>query len=156
MKNTHKYLYLVFLAATGLFLSACSAKQQPSTSTVFHAKADGKLKQKAVLLHKKMEAAQRTLTEDQRAIDRLREQLCDAELNAIESKIESLENQWRSHPQRLIGQHRDISYLFLDERETLNRIIRMGPDSLRAQSLLDRVLQLITQVSDSAPLTGSL
>jgi hypothetical protein len=42
----------------------------------------------------------------------------------------------------------EFSKLFFDERETLNRIIQKGPNVQRAQTLLDRVLQLITQLSE--------
>jgi hypothetical protein len=135
------------LAATALLFS-CSV-EKPTAAPIFYEKVDAKLKQRALLLQKKLDAAQRTLTEDQRSIDRLREQLCNAELNAVESKIQIMENQWQANPQRMVVLHNDISHFFINDRETLSQIIRNGPDSLRAQSLLDRVLQLITQVSDS-------
>lgn len=140
---------LVFPLATALFLSSCSAPQQSSFQAIFQPHADPKLKQKAIVLQKKLDKAQHTLSENQLTIDRLRSQLCEAELNAIESSIESFESRWRSDPQKLIQSlHRDVPNLFLDERESLSRIIRLGPDSRRAQVLLDRVLQLITQLSD--------
>jgi hypothetical protein len=135
-----------------LLFSACSVKQQASKQAVFHPQADIKLKQKAAIFQKKLEKAQRTLSEDEKTIERLRSQLCEAELNAIESKLESFESQWKSNPQRLIQSIRpEFSKIFLDERETLSRIIHAGPDVHRARVLLDRVLQLITQLSDSVP-----
>ena len=144
-----------FLVALLLFCSACTAKQQVSLQTAFHPQGDVKLKQKAILLQKKLDKAQRTLSEDEQTIERLRSELCDAELNAIESKVESFESQWRGNPQRLIQSIRpEFPKLFLSERETLSRIIHKGPDIRRAQALLDRVLQLITQLSDSVPLSG--
>lgn len=134
--------------------SACSVKHEASLPTAFHSQGDAKLRAKAALLQKKLETAQRTLSEDEQTIERLRVQLCEAELKAIESKVASFESQWRSNPQRLIQSVRpEFSKLFLEERETLSRIIHGGIDAQRAQALLDRVLQLITQLSDSVPLS---
>lgn len=141
------------LLASGLFFcSACSIGQQASSQIVYHPQGDIRLKQKAALLQKKLDKAQHTLSEDEKTIERLRLQLCEAELNAIESKVKSFESQWLSNPQRLIQSVRpEFSKLFLEERETLSRIIHGGADVQRAQALLDRVLQLITQLSDSGP-----
>lgn len=102
------------------------------------------------MLQKKLEKAKRTLSEEEQAIDKLRSQLCDAELNAIESKVDVFEKKWKSDPARLMqAPRRDIANLFIEDREVLTRIIQVGPDTMRAQVLLDRILQLITQMSDS-------
>ena len=159
MKDINYKIELFFksclLAAGFVMCFSCGVKQQTSLQSVFHPQGDVKLKQKAVLLQKKLDKAQRTLSEDEKAIGRLRTQLCEAELNAIESKLEIFESQWRTNPQRLIkGLRAEFSKLFLDEREALSRIIHGGTDVRRAQALLDRVLQLITQLSDSESLTA--
>jgi hypothetical protein len=143
------------LLAAMFVCSSCGVSKQASLQTVFHPQGDSKLRQKAALLQKKLDNAQRTLSEDEKTIERLRSQLCDAELNAIESKVESFENQWRTNPQRLIQCVRpEFAKVFLDEREALSRIIHKGPDVRRAQALLDRVLQLITQLSDAVPISA--
>ncbi|MBF8262919.1 MAG: hypothetical protein HW387_584 [Parachlamydiales bacterium] len=135
-----------------LFLCACSARQEPSALAVFHEPTDIRLKQKALLLQKKLSKAQHALTEDERAIERLRSLLCEAELNAIEAKVESFEKKWHTEPHRITQSLRkEVPCLFHEERATLSRIIRGGPDIFRAQVLLDRILQLITQLSDSVP-----
>ena len=138
-----------------LLLAACSAKQQSNAQAAFYRpQVNHKLKGKAVVLQKKLASAERTLKEDQSTIEHLRGAVCDAELNAIESQIENLEMKWRSDPQKVAQSlRREVSVLLLDERETLNRIITNGPDVTRAQVLLDRILQLITQMSDSASIT---
>jgi hypothetical protein len=155
MKRTVHNLGVGALAvsfAGALFFSNCSAPKQTAFQPVFQPHADPRLKQKAIVLQKKLDKAQHTLSENQQTLDRLRSQLCEAELNAIESSIESFESRWRSDPQKLMQSlRRDVPNLFLDERESLSRIIRSGPDSARAQDLLDRVLQLITQLSDYSP-----
>lgn len=130
--------------------TACSQKHEASTQSVVHYQVDPKLKQKAVTLQKKLGRAERTLSEDQQSIDRLRHQLCEAELNFIESKLENLEKKWKVDPQRLIQSARaHVSNLFIEEREVLIRIIQRGPETSRAQVLLDRILQLITEMSNS-------
>ena len=133
-------------------LASCTAKQQGNTQAAFfHPQVNHKLKGKAAVLQKKLSNAERALLEDQSAIERLRSQVCDAELNAIESQIDNLEQKWRSDPQKIAQSlKREVSVLLLEERETLNRIIQNGPEVRRSQVLLDRILQLITQVSDSA------
>ncbi len=133
-------------------LAACTAKQQSNAQAAFfRPQVNHKLKGKAVVLQKKLASAERSLLEDQSAIERLRSQVCDAELNAIESQINTIEQKWKSDPQKIAQSlRREVSVLFLDERETLTRIIQNGPDVMRAQVLLDRILQLITQVSDSS------
>jgi|GEM_PF-3450261 len=144
------FIRTVLLSCSASFLClGCSIKHQGGSQTAFYSQSDSKLRQKATFLQKKLEKAQRTLSEDEKSIERIRAQLCEAELNAIESKVESFENQWRTDPQRLIQSIRpEFSKVFFEERETLNRIIRIGIDIPRAQTLLDRVLLLITELSD--------
>lgn len=146
--STHFYKYIL----PCLMLASCTAaKSQPASVSVYTAGSQ-KLKQKAVVLQKKLEKAKRTLSEEEQAIDKLRSQLCDAELNAIESKVDVFEKKWKSDPSRLMQSPRhDISNLFIEDREILTRIIQVGPDTMRAQILLDRILQMITQISDFVP-----
>lgn len=145
-----KKINLSFSGCLGiLFFCACSARQESNAPVAFHWQNNQKLKQKALLLQKKLDQAQRTLSKDEQAIQRLRVQVCEAELNAIEAKVESLEKKWKSDPQRFaIAMKKEIPGLFQEERETIGRIIQEGSGSLRAHLLLNRILQLITQLSD--------
>jgi hypothetical protein len=138
-----------------LLLASCTTKQISNQPAAIRLLPDYKLKQKAVVLQQKLSKAEHALCEDQEAIRRLRSQVCDAELKAIESQINNLEQKWISDPRRVAqGLRPEVSHLFLEERETLSRIIQTGPDSVRAQVLLDRILQLITQLSDSVNISG--
>jgi hypothetical protein len=115
-----------------------------------HSQPERKFKQKAQVMRKKLTKAEQALAEEQKTIELMRSELFDAELNAIESQVERLEKRWKHNPASLtMLMQCDIAKLFLDERETLNRMIRANENTLRAQNLLDRILQLITQLSSS-------
>lgn len=150
MNYLTKIIILVFI------FSACTPKQpMPAHAVIFHRPTDSKLTQRVINLQKKLNNAQKTLSEDQQDIERLRAQLGEAKLNSIESQIVFFEKKWRNEPQRLIqSTRREISSLMLDEREQLSHMIQEGTNEARAQMLLDRILQLITQLSDSAAISG--
>ena len=84
--------------------------------------------------------AELALLRDQAEVDRLRMQLYDEELTFIETRIGIFE---KNPPASL------DPVLFKKDRETLHRIIQTGPFAVRATDLLDRILFLITQVSDA-------
>ena len=136
-------------------LQLCScAINEPGSVVFLHPQPDRKFKQKAVFLQKKLAKAEQTLVQDQQTIEEMRQKLSGAQLDAIESQVERLENRWRQDPScsSLLMRH-EISRLFLDEREALSRMIQSGSNALRAQVLLDRILQLITQMSDSVAIS---
>ena len=109
-----------------------------------------KQKHKAALLQKKLAVAERKLQETQEETDRLRQALCEAELNAIETDLDQLEQKWQTSPEQLATSLRgEAPSLFLEERQMLHTIIDLDQSSMRAQFLLDRFLQLITQLSDT-------
>lgn len=139
------YIYVIAL----LFLPACSAKQQGGSQTIFQPQSDRKQKQKVIVLEKKLSLAEKTLLQQQVEVEAIRVHLCEAELDVIESELRHVEQRWQTDPARLVQSFRQgISDLFLEERERLHRIIQSGPAVHRAQNLLDRILQLITQISD--------
>ncbi len=107
-------------------------------------------KQKVAILQRKLTSAQHALLEDQEEVEKLRMQLCDAQLEAVNAKISSVEEKWQMDPDRLVKSIGfQTSSLFLEEREVLHEIIQSGPQSVRAQELLDRILQMITQLSNA-------
>jgi hypothetical protein len=135
-----------------VFLCACSIKHESDSFAEVRWQNDQKLKQKVLVLQKKLQKAEKTLSEDGRAIQQLRVQIYNAQLNAIEAKVECFEKKWQSDPQRLaMTLKKERSNLFEEERQMISLIIQDGFDSLRAQVLLDRILLLITQISDSIP-----
>lgn len=131
-------------------LAACSYQADIQNAFSIQSSADRKQKQKVLFLQKKLLVAEREFLREQEDLEALRNALCDAQLSLIESELERLENRWRSDPAELTSAFFcDAPLLLFEEREQLYRIIQAGPDVPRAQNLLDRILQMITQVSDS-------
>jgi DNA repair exonuclease SbcCD ATPase subunit len=130
-----------------LLLTSCTVKQ--GSDAAFEWPVDRKQRQKIAFYHKKLESAERALSKTQEEVDLLRHQIWQAELKAIETQVKALEERWKGDPYGLSRQLADVSLLFIDERETLHRITQDSPFAPHAQQLLDRILQLITQLSDS-------
>ena len=106
-------------------------------------------KHKAALLQKKLAIAEKKLQDSQEEANKLRLALCEAELNVIETDLDLLEEKWQANPMQLAVSLRGAApNLFLEEREALYAIIDLDRSSTRAQFLLDRFLQLMTQLSD--------
>ncbi len=144
MKN---YVFILL----SLFVTSCSVRDQMAAQTSFLSGYDRKQKQKVIVLQKKMEIAERTLAKYEDDVDFLRGQLCDAQLESIESQIAHLERRWQIDPVSLSQVlYEETSRLFLEERETLYQILQTGISVHRAQNLIDRILQLITQINDCA------
>lgn len=139
-----------FLALV-LFLSSCSVRDQMIANHSFLSGSDRKQKQKVVVLQKKLELAERTLAKNQAEVVDLRGLLYDAQLDSIESRVAILERKWQIDPMALSqALYQETARLFLEEREILYQILQAGVAIHRAQSLIDRILQLITQINDCA------
>lgn len=132
-----------------LFLFSCTATQEIAREAGFQSPVDRKQKQKVVFLSKKLAQKEKELLKEQEETDLLRLHLSEAELDLIEQQLEQLEAKWQENPRRLKEtiQSREPD-LFQDEREKLYHLIQSGPYSYRARGLLDRILQLITQLGD--------
>lgn len=113
-----------------------------------------KQKQKIALLEKKLEFAEREKKEHEAEVLALQERLQEAKVALVRKLLEEYERE-------VVRLHEDptkyakflqleMSELFLKERETLHQVIRKGlcPASLEAQTVLDRILRLITELSD--------
>ncbi len=98
-----------------------------------------KQKQKIALLQKKLEIAEREHEKVQSEVERLALEIERAQISLIRRQLDKYE-QSSEKP----------SSLFLDERDALYRIIQTGPSpsSFEAQVELDRILRLITALSD--------
>jgi hypothetical protein len=115
----------------------------------FQSQEDRKQKQKVILLAKRLAHKEKELLREQEETDSLRLHLSEAELDLIELELGQLEKKWEENPRRLKETVKSGNVdLFLDEREKLYRFIQSGPYSYRARALLDRILQLITQLGD--------
>jgi len=107
-----------------------------------------KQKQKIALLQKKLQIAEKQQVKLKGEIERLSDEMRETELAYIRKQIDDYEDLIRKTPSKKAGF--SGSDLFLEEREKLHRIIQRGESVFEAQIVLDRILQLITELSDQA------
>jgi hypothetical protein len=114
-----------------------------SLTDVAQGPAPKKQKQKIVALQKKLDAAEKEQRKAELEVDRLSTEIHKAQLNLVRKQVDEWE--------KLIRQGKPIHPdSFSPERELLHRMIQDGPSpsSFDAQIELDRVLRLITELSD--------
>ncbi len=113
-----------------------------------------KQKQKIIVLQKKLKSAQKEELQVKELVASLCSEIEEAELGLVRKEICRMEHflmQLQDSPQGLAkGAQIDVSTLFLQEREILERLIESGPSpvALEAQGLLERALRMITLLSD--------
>lgn len=132
-------LALSFLVLTGCFF-------HPSIDAPV-ALAPGKQKQKVALLQKKLIAAEKAREKAASEVETLQDLVNAAELALILSQIATYEQQLTKHS---VHPQLEASTLFLKEREALHQMIQSGPSpaAFEAQVVLDRILRMITALSD--------
>lgn len=99
-----------------------------------------KMKQKIAVLQKKLDSAEKEYNQAKEEVEKLSDEINEMQLALIRSKVDKYEKK----------NEKDTS-LFLDEREQLYKIIQTGPSpaAFDAQVELDRILRIITEVSDN-------
>jgi CRISPR/Cas system CMR subunit Cmr6 (Cas7 group RAMP superfamily) len=122
-------------------LSACS---YPHTSDPIVMHSAKRQKQKLMVLQKKLESAEKQQSKVSNEIDFIREEVQQLELAIIRTAVESCEEKLNSYQEIPPN-------LFLAERETLHKLIQSGPSpsSFEAQVVLDQILRIITNLSES-------
>jgi len=105
-----------------------------------------KQKQKIALLQKKLHLAEKEHKKLKAHIDRLSDDMRETELAYIRKQIDAFEDLIRKQPSKKADF--DNAELFLEEREKLHRMIQSSESTYEAQIVLDRILQLITELSD--------
>lgn len=124
--------FILFLLLTGCFSSNEQAfvVQGPSAK---------KQKQKIAVLQKKLEQAEKEQKKVEDEVERLASEIDQVQLSLIRKQVDKYEKKNEKSPS-----------LFLEERESLYRMIQSGPSpsSFEAQVELDRILRLITELSD--------
>lgn len=115
-----------------------------------------KQKQKIALLQKKLKVAEKHQRQAQEEVERLSSEMEKTQLALIQKEVDSYEEQMRkcqSDPQRATYLFQiESSTFFLKERELLHQMIQNGPSpsAFEAQLILDRILRMITELSDNA------
>ena len=147
-----KYILISFVMFTSCFLNhmPTSAGDQP----VVLAAPPTKKKHKIESLQKKLEAAENEQKKAGEEVARLRKEVSEAQLALIRKHVESYEQQiqkLQTDPQKYAQLLQiESSALFLKERETLHSMIQSDASSFEAQVVLDRILRMITEISDDA------
>lgn len=149
-----KYILLSFVMFTSCFLNhlPTPAGEQP----VVVAAPAIKQQQKVTVLQKKLEAAELEQKKAEEEVERLLKEVSDAQLALIRKRVDSYEQQiqkLQTDPQKYAQLLQlESSTLFLKEREMLHQMIQTGPSpsAFEAQVVLDRILRMITEISDGA------
>ena len=105
-----------------------------------------KQKQKIAFLQKKLNLAEKEEKKIKNQIDQLSDEVREAELSYIRREVDRLEDLVRNNPKKKATL--DSSSLFVEERETLHRMIQNTQYPFEAQVVLDRILQFITELSN--------
>lgn len=148
-----KILFL-FLFCLAVSCSRSSGEGQE----ILHAVNGTKQKQKIGWLKKKLEIAERSRKQIETELDNLTVEIHQATLALIRKQLDSYEKQLAellADPQKsALLKQVEVGRLFLQEREALHEIIQDGPSSaaFEAQTELDRILRMITQLSEKQEL----
>jgi septal ring factor EnvC (AmiA/AmiB activator) len=130
-----RFVVLLLLASCGIRTSPHVAELPPT-----------KQKQKIAFLQKKLQLAEKEQRKLKAQVERLSDEMREAELAYIRKQIDDYEALIRKQPSKKADY--DSADLFLSERERLHQMIQTSESSYEAQVVLDRILQLITELSD--------
>ncbi len=127
-----KSIYLLVL----LFLSCCFSSHEQFVVQNISPK---KQKQKIANLQKKLQIAEKEQKKLESDVERLAREIDEAQIALIRRQLDDYEMR-----------NDKISKLFVEEREALYRMIQSGPSpsAFEAQVELDRILRMITELSD--------
>lgn len=119
-----------------LFLASCF---NTAESPIVQGPSPKKQKQKIALLQKKLQLAEKEYKKAEDELQNLSSEIEQAQLTLIRRQVDDYERKKEKSP-----------YDFLAEREALYRMIQSGPTpaAFEAQVELDRILRIITEVSD--------
>lgn len=113
-------------------------------------------RQKISQLQKKLEHAEIDQTRAKEQVEILRSEIENAELSYVKKVVfntDQLLRKLKGDPDGFTKRSKmDLSTLFLQEREILQRLVESGPSpaALEAQGLLDEMLRMITHLSDDS------
>jgi hypothetical protein len=126
--------YLIYVIP--FFLSSCFGG---SELLLVQGLSNRKQKQKIAFLQKRLKIAEQGKLTAERAVEELAREIDEAELTLIRRQLNAYEKREEKHPN-----------LFAKEREALYRMIQTGPSpsAFEAQVELDRILRMITELSD--------
>lgn len=110
-------------------------------SLVMQGMSPKKQKQRIAFLQKKLEVAEKEQKKCAEEVERISTEIDEVQLSLIRKQVDDYERK----------NEKSVRF-FLEEREALYRMIQAGPSpaSLEAQVELDRILRIITELSDTS------
>lgn len=137
-----------------LFLTACFAASTDDIQEPLYTLSPTKQKQRIGWLEKKLEIAEREKKKAEDEVERLSAEIHQAQLALIRKQLDDYEKQigdLHANPQKYPHLLQvEMASLFIQEREALHQIIQDGPSpsAFEAQVELDRILRMITELSE--------
>lgn len=129
-----------------LLMTSCFAI--PDSLPVAQNLSAKKQKQKIVHLQKKLELAEKEREKAGEEVEKLSDQVQKAKLALIRRQLDDFEKQMHQKSEQLLQV--EASTLFGVERESLHEMIQnSSPLSFEAQEELNRILRIITELSDT-------
>lgn len=124
----------LLIIISSLLMSCFYVPEFPVVQSGLSAK---KQKQRIAVLQKKLESAEKEHKKVQIEVEKLASEIHEAQLALIRRQIDEAER-------------KKTASLFLEEREALYEMIQSGPSpaAFEAQVELDRILRIITELSD--------
>ena len=126
-----------------IFLVACTKSY---TGSISYEMPLTKQKQRLLFLQKKLQMAEKEKNKREEEVDRLAEEVSLAQLSLFSKLVDECEQEILHNPKK--WSKVQIEGLFLKERETLYELIQTSSYSFEAQLVLDKILQIITTLSD--------
>jgi septal ring factor EnvC (AmiA/AmiB activator) len=127
-----------------LLLAACGLRTTPNVAEL----APVKQRQKIALLQKKLQLAEKEQKKMNAQVERLGDEMREAELAYIRKQVDHYEEAIRRQPSKMADY--ESADLFLDERERLHKMIHSSESVYEAQIVLDRILQLMARLDSFA------
>jgi len=134
------FALLLLTSCTGSYLED-SSQEMPLT----------KQRQRVAFLQKKLQMAEKEQKKMTEELERLSEEVTLAKLSLISRLVSECEQEILHNPKKWSGVPTES--LFLKERESLYEMIQTSSYSFEAQMVLDKILQIITELSDEKSTT---
>ncbi len=133
-----------------IFLAACFRENTLDGDESIHRLSSSKQKQRIGSLQKKLAAAEEERKKIQTEVEKLNDQIHQAQLVLIRKQLDESEKEILERPRKYLGLLKE-GVLFSQEREALHRMIQEGPSpwAFEAQTELDRILRMITELSEA-------
>jgi hypothetical protein len=134
----------IFIYAPLFFISCTGFHSEAALSDL----SVPKQRQRITLLQKKLQMAEKEQKKIETEVEWLGEEISLAKLTLISKMVDDWEVEVKQNPKKWSGVQ--SGELFFKEREALHELIQKSSYSFEAQMVLDKILQIITELSDDS------